>query len=110
MGSDADVRTTLIYLPQKRSSGGGQNDAHARGRHQVAFDSQHGIVHRLNVRTFRRVHVNVELGFIDIARDVFLFDDAIQRNAGQSYCQGDHGDDHSVSQRPSQQPGVETIN
>ena len=109
MRRDAHIHARLIHRAQKRSPGRRQNQPHAGGGHQILLGRQHGFVHRVDVRAFRRVDVDVEFGFVNICGNVFLLDDAIERNARKRNPDRNHRDRGAMPHGQSQKPAVRTI-
>ena len=77
MRGNADVGAALIYRAEKRTARLRQDQAHSGSCNQIPFDVEHCIVHRIDIRAFWRVDVDVKLRFIDVARNVFLFHQSI---------------------------------
>ena len=106
---DAHIHAGRIHRPQKRSTRRRKNQAHAGRREQVFLDRQDGVVHRVDVGSFGRVNVDVELRFVNVGGYVLLFHYAIKRDAGQRDRDGNYGHDRAVAHCQLQQRGVRAI-
>ena len=91
---DAHVDAPLVDAAEKAAADGRQHDAHAAGLADLGLDGPHDLVHRGQARPLRRGDVDLELRLVDVARDVLLAHQQVERHR-----RGHHGQRDQATRR-----------
>ena len=109
MRRDGDEKVAAVDAARSASADISQNGSHTADLPDVLLDLQHDVVHSGNTDAFGSVDLNLELRFIDIARNIVLPDHLRQRNRRSRDKNANHYDRDPMLHGPRQHPCVHLI-
>src|SRR5215208_6329726 len=103
MRSEPDVEPAIVDAAEHAAATDGtEHQANATDGLQFLLDLFGDFVHRCEAGAFRRADTDIELAFIDVGRDIFLFDELVKRDGTEDDEESSRGDQCAVRHRPTE--------